>query len=78
MVGCVADAPNEVVWAGLGKVQLACFRECSAQVWILDELVPVRRENYVVPMAFPAFLVEAGNGSAESLLYGGVGDGADA
>ena len=30
--GCVADAPNEVVWAGLNKVQLACFHECSAQV----------------------------------------------
>ena len=78
VVGCVTDAPNEVEWAGLGKVQLACFHKCSALVSILDKLVHVRRENDVVPMSFPALLVEAGNRSAESLLYGGIGNGADA
>ena len=57
---------------------MARFHERSSQVWILLDLVHVHRENDVIPMSLPLFLVEAGNGSAKSLLYGGVGDGADA
>lgn len=78
MVGFKADAPDEVVWAGLGKVLGAGGREGLSQARVAPILVPVGGVDDAVTVSFPAILIETGDGSTKGFLCGRVGSGADA
>ena len=78
MVGFVANTPDEVVWAGLGKMMLARCNQRSWHIRVLREFGHVCLENDVVAVSFPALLVEAGDGSFKSFSYGSIGGSAAA